>query len=153
LGKIYFNERTGEFWEAKKNKRKPPEGFKYTGRWAGYGVEWSGESYMCPVCGVYHPVISLFWNRLLVRDRMLVVFGSRYGCVEASRMVRCGIALGGREGHYRMVEGVREMGLLSWLESKLNLPRDILLGAVRRLLKGWKLSDVEAWILAQELSR
>ena len=157
MGRIYFNERTGEFWESHRRSRTPPEGFKYAGVTIYYRrrvkVRWYGYKYFCPKCGVYHPFIVKFRNFLAVHERRLLEYGAKYGCDEAKRLLRVGRLIGGRSVHYDMVEKVRERGLLDWLESRIDLPNELLRKAVRRLARGDTLEDVEAWIIASLIKR
>lgn len=80
MGKIFFNPKTGEFWERHSYRRKVPDGFVDTGvnvDWRydkGYGC----DSYFCPECKVYHYVIRK--PKLSKADSILCRLGEAFGC-------------------------------------------------------------------------
>ena len=155
LGKIYFNRRTGEFWEAREWRRKPPEGFEYTGYRKDYRCKprrYLAKSYYCPECGEYHFYINLL-DLFPLHAKMRIELTEKYGCSKANKIVRLGYILGGQTRHYIQAEKLNEMGLLDkWLPklesiSDNNLRRQ----AVKMLLDGADENEVEALIITETL--
>ncbi|MEM2613251.1 MAG: hypothetical protein QXO15_03370 [Nitrososphaerota archaeon] len=153
MGKIYFNRLTGEFWEACEWKRKPPEGFEYTGYRKDYRCKpYLAKSYFCPECNEYHFYINLL-DLFPLHAKMRIELTEKYGCSKASKIVRLGFSLGGRTHHYVQAERLSEMGLLDkWFHKLESISDDNLRRkAVKMLLDGADENDVEALIIAETL--
>ena len=57
MGRIYFNPKTGEFWESSKYNRVPPsEEYEYTGLYVDYRYtkKYITRAVFCPKCNIYH---------------------------------------------------------------------------------------------------
>lgn len=121
MGQVFFNQDTGEYWKASSAKKKPPAGFEPIG--IRYGRRLSpcpGARFFCPKCKVYHPVIHPCKSGLVaccrgqpgriglcelpLHKRLLLEYGSKYGCEAAEKMIDLGMLLGGRARHYAVAE-------------------------------------------------
>jgi len=154
MGRIYFNPKTGEFWEASWKSKKPPEGYQYTGinkdhRYPGH--RYVAVSYYCPTCGRYHAYINLY-GFLPLHAQMKMRWTEVVGCREASTLVDLARSMGGLRIHYDYVWKLREEGLLErWMEVLLRLDPRMRLQVVKRLLKGEDEDDVYAWVVSRQL--
>lgn len=145
MGRIYFNEETGEFWQSSWRVKKPPEGFKPTS-YKALRSNFYAESYFCPECGKYHPVVQPYARRrrdLPLWKIMMLEMGSKYGCTAAEKIVRCGMLLGGWERHYRAAEkiilsghGERDAEVIA------RAPKSLKRWAVKRVLNGGDIKEV-----------
>lgn len=116
MGKIYFNEETGEFWESSFQRRKPPKGFKYTGYYMNYYFKprtYVAKSYYCPECRKYHAIIKLYTreDEFPLWARKTIEIGSKYGCRIAEKIVKCAELIGGWEKHYSIALKIFEKGI------------------------------------------
>jgi len=155
MGKIYFNEETGEFWESSFRRRKPPKGFKFTGYFMNYNYKprtYVAKSYYCPKCGKYHAVISLHVHELPVYKRMLIVFGEKYGCKEAAKLIGYGERLGGTTKQYNIVHQIKDKGinLEKWIPIIAKL-RGALRKKIVNLLLSGKEKEAETIIIVKKL--
>lgn len=155
MGKIYFNKTTGEFWESSRRKRKPPEGFEYTGFFVDYrrrshrrAVK---KSYFCPVCKEYHFYVNPNgWMPLYFK--MNIEFTEKYGCKAAAKIVIIATSMGGRRSHFTLAEALFNRGLMDrWFDRILGFRFDMRSELVRRLLSEDEAS-VEAWAIAKTLT-
>lgn len=151
MGKIFFNPETGEFWESKKRRRKPPDGFVDTGYVKNHTYKphsYTAVSFYCPVCRKYHCYINVYdWYPL--HARMRAELTEKYGCKVANKIVTFAHRLGGRKEHYRHVETLYNMNLLDVAQELLTK----LKGRDRRrvlnlLLKG-RVRDAEIYTVAR----
>jgi len=155
MGKIYFNEETGEFWESSFHRRKPPKGFNFTGYFMNYNYKprtYVAKSYYCPKCKKYHAVISLYTHELPVYKRMLIVFGEKYGCKEAVKLIGYGERLGGTTKHYNLICHLKdvEINLDKWIPIIANLKGSLRKKIINLLLSG-KENEAETIIIARKL--
>ena len=154
MGRIYFNKKTGEFFEATFKRRSPPEGFEYTGYNKDHRYKphyWVGDSYYCPDCRKYHPIIHLYSRFLNLYDVMTKRFGAKYGCRDAKRMITLGRYIGGRKKSYELVEKLMETGhFLEFYEMMYkNIPGRVLSKAIRAFLKSGSIDEAKATIVAE----
>jgi len=128
MGRVYFNPKTGEFWESSRLQRKPPKGFT---RWISsidrrYVRQYVCDCYFCPLCKEYHPIFILGVHEPPLYVRKKKEYGAKYGCVEAKKMVDTAIMLGGRKRHYKAVEKLRATNLLKkWGDKLLDLNKSM----------------------------
>ena len=158
MGKIYFNPKTGKFWESSRYKRKPPEGFYDTGNYMNYNYRprcYVAKSFYCPVCKEYHYIVITHahsWDvPLWAREYMDLT--KKYGCHIASSIVELARVMGGKYEHYRLAEKISHMGNFDrWyrilMEIKDNERRR---KVAKMILAGKDIADIEVFLIAKEL--
>lgn len=155
MGTIYFNPKTGEFWESSKYKRKPPPGFtERLGRVNRLVVKskvYFIKAY-CPICKKYHGNFTVFTTPPLWMKKMSE-FTEKYGCKIAARLVSTAFyLLGGHEKHYKMIEELYNRGMFEqWLPRLLELKPKIARRVVEMLLEGKSNEEIRAYILSESL--
>ena len=155
MGRIYFNPKTGEFWEASRRRRKPPEGFEPTRyvkdhRFKPHG--YLAMSFYCPECKHYHYYVNLykFKPRHAVELKRLV---EKHGCTKAKTIVELARAMGGMRIHYDTAERIVERGerAVELLKTALPLKGWWRRRVVKMLAEG-ELDEAEVQILASRLT-
>lgn len=160
MGRVFFNPNTGEYWKANWAKKKPPEGFEPIDLRCGRRLSPCPRArFFCHKCNEYHPVIHLCRSRLAascegqperigycempLHKRMLLEYGSKYGCEAAEKIIDLGMLFGGWERHYMAAEKLvlagcsdEEIGMLK------RLPAVVRGWALKEILNGAALSEV-----------
>ncbi|MEM2181007.1 MAG: hypothetical protein QXP32_09370 [Nitrososphaeria archaeon] len=154
MGKIYFNKHTGEFWESDRLCWNPPEGFEYTGYYKDYRHKprrYLAKSYFCPECNEFHFYINLL-DLFPLHAKMRIMLTEKYGCSEASKIVRLGFILGGQKRHYIQAEKLKEMKLLDkWLPKLESIDSRLRRQVVKLLLNGKSENEAEILIITESL--
>lgn len=157
MGRIFFNEKTGEFWESTLRRRKPPEGFKYTGYNARYGIHPRNhmrKSFFCPKCKVYHYYINLWETSetIPLHVKKKIEFTGKYGCEEAEKLVDIAFKIGGRKRHYEIVEILKAKGRLEkWEEKLVQLKANLRRIVIEKLLNGESDEEIEVSLIAEAI--
>jgi hypothetical protein len=152
VGKIYFNKETGEFWESSFYRRKPPEGYEFTGKEIDHRYSphcYVVESFYCSVCKCYHPIVLLRRSTIPLHVQKKIEFGEKYGCKIASKLVNYALLLGEKKQHYEFVELLYEARKLDeWMDTIIDLPKKVRGKIIRMVREGRDESEIDLYLIS-----
>ena len=89
MGRIYFNPKTGDFWESSKYNRVPPsEEYEYTGLYVDYRYtkKCITRAVFCPKCNIYHFKGHVGRTTLPLYEEYELEWIKKFGC-EIAKML------------------------------------------------------------------